>query len=67
MVAKKSNGNTVLHFTLEKETKGALRYKEVDVAGNEVPQGKFIMGTSYLRKSGVEGMPKNFTMTLEFN
>lgn len=44
-------------YLLDRETKGALRYREVDSAGNPVTD---LSGTIYLRKSAFPGgvMPK---------
>lgn len=40
-----------LTFALEHETKGALRYTEIDPAtGAELPFGKFLIGKVYFRK-----------------
>ena len=40
-----------LYFKLEKETKGALRYQEVDEAGNEFSSlAETTIGTLYVRK-----------------
>ncbi|MCA1379445.1 hypothetical protein I6F34_01245 [Bradyrhizobium sp. BRP05] len=42
-----------LHFVVEKETKGAVRYKEVNADGTDAfaPQ----IGTLYVRKSAMPG------------
>ena len=54
-----------VQLELEKETKGAIRYKEVNlngVAGGE----QYLIGTLYLRKSELEEpFPKLITVTLE--
>ena len=56
-----------LQFVLEKETKGALRYKEVDSNGEDVNDYK--VGTLYLRKSAFVGSkhPLAFICTLEWD
>jgi len=41
-------------FKLEKETKGALRYQEVDDQGEVIEQAWAKIGTLYLRKSAFE-------------
>ena len=55
---------TTLKFTLEKETKGAIRYQEVgdDGAPAFAPQ----VGTLYIRKSALPGgkVPKTLTVTI---
>lgn len=47
-------------FTFAKETKGAVQYKEVAEAGDE------IIGSLYLRKSAIKGIPKRLTVTVEY-
>jgi hypothetical protein len=42
-----------LHFTVEKITKGAVRYREVNADGSEVFDAK--VGTLYVRKSAMAG------------
>ncbi len=41
-------------FVLERETKGALRYQEVDDAGKPVEQAWAKIGTLYIRKTAFE-------------
>jgi len=41
-------------FKLEKETKGALRYQEIDDKGEVIEQAWAKIGTLYLRKSAFE-------------
>lgn len=62
-----------LSFVLEKETKGAVRYQEVDEAGNPKDKG-YLMGTVYLRKDALiaeafssDRFPQAFTLELEFD
>ncbi|WP_454627735.1 hypothetical protein [Bradyrhizobium cenepequi] len=53
-----------LHFIVEKETKGAVRFKEVDDAGNDAFAP--VVGTLYVRKSGMPGgkIPGKLTVTI---
>ena len=52
-----------VRFKLEKETKGALRYQEVDDKGEPIEQAWAKIGTFYIRKSAFErGQP--FPQTL---
>jgi len=60
----------VLTFKLERETKGALRYQEVEQNGRPVavdsPADDRIIGTLYIRKAALNGQfPPNLTVTLE--
>lgn len=50
-------------FKLANETKGALKYEEIDAAGNPTVE---VMGTLYLRKSAVAGKPQFLTATIAF-
>src|SRR5258707_15846000 len=43
-----------IRFKLEKETKGALRYQEVDDKGEVIEQAWAKIGTLYVRKSAFE-------------
>jgi hypothetical protein len=43
-----------VRFKLEKETKGALRYQEVDDKGEVIEQAWAKIGTLYIRKSASE-------------
>jgi hypothetical protein len=43
-----------IRFKLEKETKGALRYQEVDEKGEIIEQAWAKIGTLYVRKSAFE-------------
>jgi len=52
-----------LHFVVEKETKGAVRYKEVNLDGTDTFDPK--VATLYVRKSAMRGkIVPAFTMTL---
>lgn len=39
-------------FTIERQTKGAVLYKEVDSKGAAVSQGSAVVGSLYVRKNG---------------
>jgi hypothetical protein len=55
-------------FKLEKETKGALRYQEVDEKGEVIEQAWAKIGTLYLRKSAFERgatFPQLLRVTIE--
>jgi len=43
-----------VRFKLEKETKGALRYQEVDERGEPIEPAWAKIGTLYIRKSAFE-------------
>jgi hypothetical protein len=54
-------------FTLERETKGTVRYQEITQLGKE---DSYLIGTLYLRKAalreaGAEGWPQRLTVTVE--
>lgn len=50
-----------VQFKLVNETKGALKFEEVDAAGNPTTE---VIGTLYLRKAAVAGKPANVTVTV---
>jgi hypothetical protein len=57
-----------VRFKLEKETKGALRYQEVDEKGEVIEQAWAKIGTLYLRKSAFErgaAFPQLLRVTVE--
>lgn len=56
--------NITLFFIVEKETKGAVRYKEVDGAGNDAFSPA--VGTLYVRKSAMSAgkIPQKLTVTI---
>jgi hypothetical protein len=59
-----------LRFKLEKETKGALRYQEVDDKGEVIEQAWAKIGALYIRKSTFErGMafPQTLRVTISFD
>jgi hypothetical protein len=53
-----------LHFIVEKETKGAVRYKEVDEKGEDAFAP--VIGTLYVRKAAMPGkVLPSLTITLK--
>ena len=55
-------------FKFEKETKGALRYEEVDEKGEAIEQAWAKIGSLYLRKSAFErgaAYPQSLHVTIE--
>lgn len=46
----------LLYFTLERETKGAVRYFESDQIGNRMEKN-FMIGTLYIRKDKLPAVP----------
>lgn len=48
---------------LVNETKGALKFEEIDAAGNPTVE---VCGTLYLRKSAVAGKPQFLNATVSF-
>ena len=54
-----------LNFIIEKETKGAVRYRETD--GKQIATN-YTIGTIYIRKTAFRDgkYPKSFRMDLEF-
>jgi hypothetical protein len=62
-----NNGSFTCHFKLEKETKGAIRYMQVDEQGN--PHGVDAgaqLGSVYIRKSAFKdgAAPAKITMVI---
>jgi len=47
-------------FMLERETKGALRYQEIDGAGEPLKYDEIKMGNIYIRKSALNGEKPQF-------
>lgn len=43
-----------LNFKFEKETPGAVQFKEVDEAGLRIEQRDAVIGTLYVRKTALE-------------
>jgi hypothetical protein len=57
-----------IRFKLEKETKGALRYQEVDEKGEIIEQAWAKIGTLYVRKSAFErgaAFPQTLRVTVD--
>ena len=57
-----------VRFKLEKETKGALRYQEIDDKGEAIEQAWAKIGTLYMRKSAFErgaAFPQLLRVTVE--
>ena len=57
-----------VRFQFERETKGALRFQEVDADGKVIEQAWSRVGTIYLRKSALERgvpFPLNLDVTIE--
>lgn len=55
---------TVLLMQLERETKGALRYKEVQTDG-KLTGDMYAVGTLYVRKNFFTNIPKDLKVTIE--
>ena len=65
-----SEGESIqLHFRLERETKGAVRFEELDAArGAPVPRDKQVVGKLYVRKAAFatdDKIPYYLKVTLE--
>ena len=55
-----------INMVFDYETKGAVRYTEVDAAGDMVDRYAGVVGTLYIRKSALSGdIPKKLTVTIE--
>ena len=56
--------NHILRFIVEKETKGAVRYKEVDIDGADAFAPA--VGTLYVRKSAMPSgkIPQELSVTI---
>jgi len=44
-----------VRLQLEKTTRGAIRYREVNTKGEPVDQAESVVGTLYLRKTALTG------------
>lgn len=56
-----------LSFELEKETKGAVRYSEVDENGHKIEMENVVVGTIYIRKSSLgDQRPAVLTVTVQY-
>jgi hypothetical protein len=65
---KMAAGTVIVKFQFEKETKGALRYQEVDDTGATIDQAWARVGLLYLRKSGLERgepFPRDLVVRIE--
>lgn len=61
----------IIHFFLERETKGAVRYQEVTEGGRvkEInnPDDQLVIGTLYVRKSALNGkIPVKLEIEVKF-
>jgi hypothetical protein len=57
--SKKSKKQVIaqgLHFRLEKVTKGAVRFQEVDSTGEDVEFANAVVGAIYIRKAALKGV-----------
>ena len=53
-------------FQFERETKGAVRFQEIDEAGTVLDFKEAAIGTLYLRKSALNGqVPTMITVSIE--
>ena len=60
--------NIPVHFKLDRETKGALRYQEISADGKELKSDMdgSLIGTVYLRKARLGGaIPQTLTITVD--
>lgn len=55
-----------LSFRIEKETKGALQYKEYTAEGQQADAAQMMIGTLYVRKSAVDGKPGVLHVTVSY-
>ena len=54
-----------LHFKIEKQTPGAVQYKELDANGQKQTVALSTIGTLYLRKSALgASIPEDITVEL---
>jgi hypothetical protein len=59
-----------VRFKLEKETKGALRYQEIDDKGEPIEQAWAKIGTFYIRKSAFDrgqAFPQTLRVTVSYD
>ena len=57
-----------VRFEFERETDGALRYAELNHLGQRIRRlDDGIIGTLYLRKRAVEGIPRIVRVTVHFD
>lgn len=56
----------IIQLTLERETKGAVRYQEVDENGQILGKVDAVVGTLYVRKKAFpDGPPQTLSVTLD--
>lgn len=55
-----------LNFRIEKETPGALQYKEYGEDGKKADNTTAMVGTLYVRKSAVDGKPGVLHVTVSY-
>lgn len=54
-------------FTKEKETKGAVKYQELDAKGQPVQGGDYVIGNLYIRKTAFNGsFPEKITVDVSW-
>jgi hypothetical protein len=54
-----------LVFTVEKETKGAIRFAEINPENNETKDfSEAVVGTLYVRKHALDGTPTTIRVTI---
>jgi hypothetical protein len=56
----------IAKFQFERETKGAVRFQEIDDTGKVLDMTAAAIGTLYLRKSSLDGqVPQSITVSIE--
>jgi hypothetical protein len=68
MAPQANNNHITCHFKLEKETKGAIRYMQVDGEGNSYgAEAGAELGSVYIRKSAFKdgSVPQKITMVIQ--
>ena len=62
-----ANGKHVLNYVLEKETKGAVRYMQVDSGGQPIKgdDNGALAETIYFRKKALGDAPQKLKVTVE--
>lgn len=53
-----------IRMTLERETKGAVRYMEVGTTGQQLELADAVIGTLYIRKSAMQAIPSTIIVTV---
>lgn len=66
-MAARSNQAIQIEFVFERETKGAVRYQQVDASGSPINGDDALVGTMYVRKAKLpEGkVPKRWEIELK--